>query len=189
MAPAPQQASGENDRFWRMWMDNQTYLRKQLSYMLRNRPADVDDVLGNAMLKALTQFNLHAGTIDNERAWLARLVRNVCIDQYRSNTRFSLWLERVVRDELHSCLHPTEAVRTPTPEEHLETSQAMNSLVELLNQLPETLRRPMIMRFVDDMAYEEIADELTLSNGTVRKRVQLARKFLRQRGTPPSFEG
>jgi len=168
-----------------MWMDHHRHLRKQLSYMLRHNPADVDDVLSNAMLKAQTQFGIHAEVIDNERAWLTRLVKNVCIDHCRHNTRFARWLEKVVRDELHSCLHPAEAVREPTPEEQLEATEAMAGLSELLDQLPETLRQPMIMRFVDEMPYEEIAEALTLTNSAVRKRIQLARQFLRHR-TPHS---
>lgn len=48
--------------------------------------------------------------------------------------------------------------------------------------MQEKLRKPLLMRCVQDRTYDEIAEALGLSNCAVRKRVQLAREHLRGAG-------
>ena len=46
--------------------------------------------------------------------------------------------------------------------------------------LPPELREPFVLRFYEELSGEEIAAQLGLSSANVRKRLQLARAFLRQ---------
>lgn len=168
-------------RFWRMWIEHHDPLRKMLLRMTRGNMADAEDVLGNAMLKALQQFTAIEGGIRNERAWLTRLVRNVCIDHYRSVWRVARWVEEAVQEEIFGS-EETQGTREPTPEERLAAAQAIRDLDTLLSRMPENLRRPLVMRFLEEKSYDEIAGELGLSAVNVRKRIQLARDFLKRHG-------
>jgi RNA polymerase sigma-70 factor (ECF subfamily) len=53
-------------------------------------------------------------------------------------------------------------------------------LRQALNNLPSKLREPFILRFLHDMAYEEIAERLNLTPANVRKRIQQAREKLKE---------
>lgn len=181
--PRPAAAGADLDQlFWKMWIEHHAPLRKMLLRMTRGNMAEAEDVLGNAMIKAFHQYRQVGGAVANERAWLSRLVRNVCIDHYRSGQRLARWIEDTVRDEILSLRASPQGVQEPTPEERLEASQAIRELEELITAMPETLRRPLVMRFLEDMGYDEIAQALDLTNCAVRKRIQLARDFLRKGG-------
>ena len=54
------------------------------------------------------------------------------------------------------------------------------ALMHAIQNLPETLRQPLLLRFYYDLSYSEIANRLGLSEATVRKRIQLARDILRR---------
>ena len=53
-------------------------------------------------------------------------------------------------------------------------------LHQLIEELPPKLRDPFILRFLHDKSYKAIAFQLTLTEATVRKRVQYARQKLRK---------
>ena len=66
-----------------------------------------------------------------------------------------------------------------SPEESFIGRQEAALVVEHLHNLPETLLEPLLMRCLGDMPYDKIGELLNLTNSTVRKRVELARKQLR----------
>ena len=161
-------------------MEHHSYLRKQTLRLMSGNLADAEDALSNAMLKAMQKFNAYAGLIVNERAWLTRLVHNVCMDLHRSNQRIARSVEDTVAGEIDTLGGGEGAVRTP--EDETLAHRAMDELAAELERMPRSLRQPLLMRVLDDMSYEDIAAELKLSNCAVRKRIQLARGFLRKRG-------
>ncbi|MEQ9564429.1 MAG: sigma factor-like helix-turn-helix DNA-binding protein, partial [Pseudomonadales bacterium] len=74
---------------------------------------------------------------------------------------------------------PMTAPTIPSPEESYLTGERMDQLETVLLAMQEKLRKPLLMRCVQDRSYDEIAQALGLSNCAVRKRVQLAREHLK----------
>lgn len=165
--------------FWPLWIDQKDGLLRQCLKLMSGNMDDAQDALSEAMVKASVKFEESMDEIRNHRAWLSRIVHNACIDLHRQNKR---------KAEYHEDAHSTANDSMPvishrnmtTPEQNALTGEMFANLDKALSELPEKLRRPLLMRCVQDQSYDEIADHLGLSNCAVRKRVQLARDQLRE---------
>ncbi|KXJ56111.1 MAG: hypothetical protein AXW12_08730 [Thalassospira sp. Nap_22] len=167
--------------FWPLWIDQQDTLLKQCLKLMSGNMDDAQDALSEAMVKASTKFEESMDEIRNHRAWLSRIVHNACIDLHRQNRRKAEY-----REETHGAADtpasPMTAPITPSPEESYLAGEKLDQLEAALLEMQEKLRKPLLMRCVQDRTYDEIAAALGLSNCAVRKRVQLAREHLRASG-------
>lgn len=175
----PQSSDDPFDEFWGVWIENHDYLFKQSLRFMAGNMADAEDALSQAMLKGSQHFD--SNTILNERAWLTRLVHNSCMDQHRSRKRQLRLSEEVWQDDAEDV--PTLAPQAMrTPDEALHMNQVFGELEHQLQQLPVSLLEPLMMRVIEERSYDDIAENLGLSNCAVRKRIQLARDRLRKAG-------
>lgn len=167
--------------FWPLWIDQQDSLLKQCLKLMSGNMDDAQDALSEAMVKASTKFEDSMDEIRNHRAWLSRIVHNACIDLHRQNRRKAEY-----REETHGSADtpasPMTAPVIPSPEESFLAGEQLDQLETALMAMQEKLRKPLLMRCVQDRSYDEIAEALGLSNCAVRKRVQLAREHLRGAG-------
>ncbi|WP_033067646.1 RNA polymerase sigma factor [Thalassospira australica] len=183
-ATSPQDAAHTGPaapNFWPLWIDQQDSLLKQCLKLMSGNMDDAQDALSEAMVKASTKFEDSMDEIRNHRAWLSRIVHNACIDLHRQNRRKAEY-----REETHGAADmppsPMTAPITPSPEESYLAGEKLDQLETALLAMQEKLRKPLLMRCVQDRTYDEIAQALGLSNCAVRKRVQLAREHLRTAG-------
>lgn len=186
LEPKPADSPAASADFWDVWMRHQDHLLRQCLGIMSGNVADAEDALSSAMIRASTRFGAYADEIVNERAWLSRLVRNSCIDHFRSESRHQRILGAngfgpdAARPGQVQTTAPAGAAAQPSPEQKAIDRNSLSRLGDDLNRLPEHLRAPLMMRFLRDMSYAEIAEALSLTNAAVRKRVQLARQRLRQ---------
>jgi RNA polymerase sigma-70 factor, ECF subfamily len=76
----------------------------------------------------------------------------------------------------------------------LEQQDRVQLLREAMSSLPETLRTAVLMRDIQELSYQEIADTLRLPEGTVKSRInrgrtELARQIKKLRGDDYSPTG
>ena len=121
------------------------------------------------IFKSLDTFDRRA----NFQTWLISISRNLCIDYYRS-----------VRKERETIDRGVDANEL-TPASHDPGRVAL--LRQALAELPDTLRTAVLMRDIQELSYQEIADRLHLPEGTVKSRInrgrtELARQIRRLRG-------
>jgi RNA polymerase sigma-70 factor (ECF subfamily) len=104
--------------------------------------------------------------------WLARIARNVAHD------RRGGWWHR-----LRAPLAATEERVSPEPlaPDALEAAQAAAAVERALGRLPEKHRVVLVLREVEGMTYEEIAEALDVPVGTVESRLHRARAGLARR--------
>ena len=116
------------------------------------------------------------------------------IDKYNSQYAFSTWLYNIAQNEAIDHLRRSRAsinsvpiseerdaldvMAATTPEEELIIDQAVSELISGIQRLPESYRQVAELRFIKDYAYEDIARELNLPLGTVKTRINRARKML-----------
>lgn len=170
-------------RFWWVWRQHEDFLFRRCLALMAGNFADAEDALSEAMLRAARKFAKYSETIRNERAWLARLTHNICIDRYRDAKRRARLLAEFGSSEVGVATGRTTRAVAMTPEDLLIAKQDFAALERDIMELPEKLREPLMLRSLDDVPYAEIAEQIGLSPAAARKRVQLARTRLRERAT------
>ncbi len=168
------------DPFWQVWLHHREHLRRQSLRLMAGNLADAEDALSAAMLKASQKFADYAETIINERAWLSRLLHNACMDVYRAQRKQARWVSDQPVSEEDGEAAPAVVPTERSPEEVALSREQLSQLQDQVVKLPASLRRPFLMRFVQNASYDQIAAELNLTNAAVRKRIQLARERLRR---------
>lgn len=174
---------GDIIAFWELWEYYKTtlFLRLCLRWMGGNRE-DAEDALSGASIKAWCYFTRHAHEINNVKAWLARLLYNHCMNMHKSNQK-----DRHCTSFYWPTSHPAEVSGSPVqapPEEAFLRCEMQMYLRSRVNQLPQSLRDPLVLYFFGNMAQRDIAAHLNLSYEVVRKRLQHARTVLCEQMTP-----
>jgi len=121
------------------------------------------------IFKSLDTFDRRA----NFQTWLISVSRNLCIDHYRS--------VRKERETIDRGVDPNELTpvsRDPGPIAALEQRDRVVLLKQAMAELPDTLRTAVLMRDIQEMSYQEIADTLRLPEGTVKSRINRGRAEL-----------
>lgn len=169
---------GDAGAFWDLWALHQQHLYAVCARAMDGNHAEAEDALSQVMLKARQQLAVSASQVAAPRAWLTRLARNLCIDIQRDlgrRTRANRQLELLAQaGEALAVNHPESSNLALLTEE----SEAENR--RRVERLPPELREPFVLQFYQELPCEEIAARLGLSMANVRKRLQLARAFLRQ---------
>lgn len=159
------------------------YRRKvfNVAYKFVGRHEEAEDLTQDIFLKIFKSL----GTFDrraNFQTWLVSVSRNLCIDHYRS-----VRLERRAIDRQVDPNELSPMAREPGPIAALEQQDRVVLLRGALAALPESLRTAVVMRDIQELTYQEIADRLRLPEGTVKSRInrgraELARQIRRMRG-------
>jgi len=166
------------------------YWRKvfNVAYKFVGKHDEAEDLAQDIFLKifkSLDTFDRRA----NFQTWLISVSRNLCIDHYRSVRKER---ETIDRDVDANELAP--AAKEPGPIAALEQADRVALLRKALAALPDTLRTAVLMRDIQELSYQEIADKLRLPEGTVKSRInrgrtELARQVKKLRGDDYSPSG
>jgi RNA polymerase sigma-70 factor, ECF subfamily len=123
------------------------------------------------------------------------VLQDVWLDVWRGLPRLAepgaltAWLYRVARDRAFRCLRGRRPAARPLGEGHLANGEADEeafgpedaALVHTaLDELPAVHREVLVLRFLEEMAYEDIARVLGCPLGTVRSRIHYAKRALRR---------
>lgn len=113
------------------------------------------------------------------RGWLSRIATNLFYDELRKRKRvrdpLSLDAPRTLDDGEMDWEIATDR---PGPEEELTTREFYEQLHEAIADLPEVFRTTIVLREIEGLAYEEIAEITGVSLGTVKSRIARARQRL-----------
>lgn len=123
------------------------------------------------------------------RSWLGRIATNLFYDELRKRKRrqrpLSLDAPISVGDGEIDWELPSTAIG---PDETLTTQEFYEQLHQAVKDLPEAFRQTILLREIQGMAYEEIAELTGVSLGTVKSRIARARIRL-QETLKPYLEG
>jgi RNA polymerase sigma-70 factor (ECF subfamily) len=118
-------------------------------------------------------------------SWLYRIAINRAIDARRRDGRRPALRLGVIPDEALQGARPPLGER-PTPPEPPETSPAEREVRAALAALSPKLRAIAVLRYVEGLSYEQLAEVLGCSIGTVKSRLNRAHAaLLRRLGPPP----
>src|SRR3954469_411254 len=132
---------------------------------------EAEDLVQETYAKALRGFSgFQPGT--NFRAWIFRILRNAFLTS-RTGLKSTVPLEENTHESIPSV--------APSPEDVLLEQASRETVREALNELSMPFREILLLCDVEEMSYEEIAQVLTIPQGTVMSRLHRARKALRAR--------
>lgn len=143
-----------------------------IAYKFTGKHDEAEDLTQDVFLKifkSLETFDRRA----NFQTWLVSVSRNLCIDHYRSVRK-----ERETIDRDVDAGQLTPAATTVSPVAALEQADRVALLKKALAQLPPTLRSAVLLRDIQELSYQEIADRLNLPEGTVKSRINRGRTEL-----------
>ncbi len=113
------------------------------------------------------------------RGWLSRIATNLFYDELRKRKRHATPLSLDAPVTLSDGEMDWEiASDAPGPEENLTTQEFYDQLRTAIADLPEAFRTTIVMREIQGLPYEEIAEITGVSLGTVKSRIARARMRL-----------
>ena len=114
-------------------------------------------------------------------AWLAReRIRLPTVKSYLFAIARNLYRDLQRRQERHAELDEHMTDQRISAQTHMEQTAEVRAVLAALQQLPEMDRTALLMRALDEMPYEEIAETLGIPVGTARLKVYRARLKLMQ---------
>ena len=150
---------------------------------------DAADMTQETFIKAYNSLSSFRGD-SKFSVWLYRIATNVCLDFLRSRSRKPT-LSLSVEDDDGEETQMDIADESQSPEQLLERGLTRDAVRRGLKSLSPEYRQILLLREIQGLSYEEIAEALTLEVGTVKSRIFRARKrlcaFLLQDGNIPDF--
>ena len=138
-------------------------------WLMRNED-DAKDVVQEASLRAFRYFGTFSGR--NGRAWFLRIVRNTCFTWRGQSVKAQT---DVFDEEQHS-----GAQLTRDPEALLLHASDASLIDETLRDLPGRFRELLVLRELEGLSYQELADALGIPMGTVMSGLSRARHAFRR---------
>jgi RNA polymerase sigma-70 factor (ECF subfamily) len=149
-----------------------------LCYRFTGKDSEAQDLTQDVFLRVFRALGSFRSTEGSFTTWLARLTRNLLIDHYRRTRN-----ERVT-DSIEEQLPRVEvrnegmSVMPSRPDSALAGREASELLQSALGKLSPELRETIILRDLQEMEYREIAEILSIPEGTVKSRLNRGRAEL-----------
>jgi RNA polymerase sigma-70 factor, ECF subfamily len=142
----------------------------RLAHWLVRNQYDAEDIVQDACLRALRYFRTFSG--GDARAWFLKIVRNTCFTWYgrQAGARSDPFDERQ-----HSGTQ-----RLPDPETLLAHADDAALIESALSGLPARFRELLVLRELEGLSYQELADVLDVPIGTVMSGLSRARQAFRR---------
>lgn len=127
------------------------------------------DLVQSSMVKAYSSI---AFCRDRDRfgAWLYRILANACKDHLKSRRRRDVSLD-------DDTVHP---IASSNPQADVERAETRAQLQGAMARLPDTMREAFVLKHVEGLPYEEIAEMMNTSVPALKMRVHRARELLKQ---------
>lgn len=148
-----------------------------VAYRILGDPSEAADATQEALISAYRRFSTFQG--GSLRAWLIRIVTNVCYDDLRRQKR----RPTTGLDDLPGGDSDDGAplpANQPTPEHVMLESELQKAIQECIRALGRDQQAVLILCDVQGMSYQEAADSVDANLGTVKSRLSRARVAVRQ---------
>ncbi|MCG9968028.1 sigma-70 family RNA polymerase sigma factor [Pelotomaculum terephthalicicum JT] len=151
-----------------------------VAYRFIGNHADASDLAQDTFLRlyhALPSFRGESSFM----TWLYRITANVCRDEIRRRQKYHFVSLDNETENNGDHIMSRVSGRTPSPEEVVEQKEFNGMIQECIDSLNKEHRLILIMREVQGFSYEEIADILKCSLGTVKSRLSRARQAFKEK--------
>ena len=156
-----------------------------LAYRITGNVEDAQDISQEAFVKAYQSLHTFKPEL-SFKAWLLRITHNLAVDQLRARSRKpSVSMEQTVRSGRHAdegeSLPREWKDSSPDPRQLLIQKEKQDYLSKLIQSLPDNYRTVIVLRHQEQLSIEEIAQTLSLPEGTVKIHLFRARQLLKEK--------
>ncbi len=152
-----------------------------LAYRLSGNAEDAQDIAQEAFVKAyqsLQSFNPQYSF----KSWLFRIAQNLSIDQLRKKSRHpQISMNQEIEDDSGDSLQREWADPSPNARTLLIEKQKGERIEQMIQSLPEPYKTVIVLRHIEELQLEEIAQILRMPLGTVKTNLYRARNIMKDK--------
>lgn len=174
--------AGDKRAFEMLFAKYQRKVARLLSRFIRDQ-AELEDVAQEAFIKAYRALPSFRGD-SAFYTWLYRISINTAKNYLVAQGRRTPTATQFDAEEAESFEDAYSLRDINTPESLLQSKQIGETIQTALASLPDDLRNAIVLREIDGMSYEEIAQAMHCPIGTVRSRIFRAREVVAERLRP-----
>lgn len=163
---------GDRDAFRLLFETYQDRVYSTSLYYFKGDEAAAHDVTQQVFLKLIGKIDQFRGGSEFT-TWLYRLVVNQCMDEQRKQRRFIPFGDGFKMS--------SGAIEKISQEESYARVEIAENVKAAIGELRPKLRLPILLRYVEGMSYEEMAEVLNCSKGTIASRLNRGHKILARR--------
>ncbi|UUZ85468.1 sigma-70 family RNA polymerase sigma factor [Paenibacillus sp. P26] len=157
--------AGDRDALITLLRDIENHVYRTAYYVLGNEQ-DAMDAAQEALIRIYTKINSYEEKAQF-KTWVQRIVTNLCIDKFR-RSRPTVSIEQ----------HEMNFTAQQTVEDEVMSSYIAQDIRAAIDKLPEHHRTVVVLRYLQDFSYNEIAESLNLPINTVKSYLFRARQQL-----------
>jgi RNA polymerase sigma-70 factor (ECF subfamily) len=173
---------GDLDAYNQLVIKYQERIFAKVFSMLRNSQ-DAEEITQDTFIRAHRALASFRGNASFS-TWIYQIGTNLARNRYwywrRRKRDESMSLDADIGDEAGATLHDILSDGTQGPGHEAQHNEFIKKVADCMEQLKPEHALILTMRNVQNMSYEDIADELGLSIGTVKSRINRAREALRE---------
>ncbi|NLL71295.1 MAG: sigma-70 family RNA polymerase sigma factor [Epulopiscium sp.] len=160
--------SGEKDAFGELV---NRYKNLVYSVILRmiNNAEEANDLAQEVFIKVYKNLDKYSPQYKFS-TWIIRITTNLVIDYRRKQKQATISLDDMVY----------EPVAEDTPEEHYLRQEQRNTVQNILEQMPDMYRIPIVLYHQQGLSYQEIADVINEPLSKVKNRIFRGRKMIKE---------
>ena len=157
--------AGDREALITLLREIETHVYRTAFYILGNEH-DASDAAQEALIRIYTKINSYEEKAQF-KTWVQRIVTNICIDKFRR-------AKATVSIEEHEMVFSSNN----NVEEEVLFTYVSQDIQEAIEQLPEHHRAVVVLRYLQDFSYSEIAECLDIPLNTVKSYLFRARQRL-----------
>jgi RNA polymerase sigma-70 factor (ECF subfamily) len=146
-----------------------------MAYRMLGNAEDASDLTQETFLRAYTRLDTFKSG-NPFTAWIRRVGANLCIDHLRRRGTPDVSLDQ----QIEAGRQHADDTPGSSPEEALEMAEDSRRVLSAVQQLPEKQRAVLILRHIEGMKLEEIAQSLRMPLGTVKTMLFRGRAAVRE---------
>lgn len=171
--------AGEREAFEAL-VDRHAQRVRLLCWRITGSHRDTEDLTQEVFLRVFR----HRDTYRSDRPfrqWLNRICVNVCLTFQKRQRLADASVRLVGLDEALGAAEAPPGPSPSSPEARAAMADSLRSVQAVLARLAEPFRTTLVLRVIGELSYQEIADSLGISIGTVMSRVNRARNLVKDR--------
>jgi RNA polymerase sigma factor (sigma-70 family) len=171
------EAQSGSQSAYKILMDRYREQVYMMMFKIVKNKDDADDLVLEAFGKAFRSLDSYTPNFAFS-TWLFRIATNNCIDFVRKRRLNTYSIDQNIESDSKQEFSSTLKSDNLDPEENFMYGQKIKTMQKVILQLPEKYRRILVMRYYEELSYQEIAHEEDIPLGTVKAQLFRAKELL-----------